>query len=312
MKKILTLVLTTLLLLSLAAVASAATSTETGTGVVVIKANDWANTYADVYASYMKNAENEAIIDHVEEYPMIATVYEGMAFNKFYGSARGHYYTVQDVTNTGRPHALANCFTCKTPDFTAKVNNEGVSAYTIPFADMLCWWYKKANVEIYLTEQTMIDAMTGVIEAGLGHMSRERVRFHLMEEDFVYEDENIRLWLIPNCHLKNRSDTHDRPSYSIVLEAEGKRLIFTGDMSMGLRQDDFPRIAIEEPSDFILCEMAHFGAEPVEEYIKQCKTKQVWFNHVSFKQELFDAIEEMDKKYPFTVKAANDGDTVIL
>ena len=137
MKKILTLVLTTLLLLSLAAVASAATSTETGTGVVVIKANDWANTYADVYASYMKNAENEAIIDHVEEYPMIATVYEGMAFNKFYGSARGHYYTVQDVTNTGRPHALANCFTCKTPDFTAKVNNEGVSAYTIPFADML-------------------------------------------------------------------------------------------------------------------------------------------------------------------------------
>ena len=137
MKKILTLVLTTLLLLSLAAVASAATSTETGTGVVVIGAADWANTYADVYASYMKNAENKDIIDHVEEYPMIATVYEGMAFNKYYGSARGHYYTVQDVTNSGRPHALANCFTCKTPDFTAKVNNEGVSAYTIPFEDML-------------------------------------------------------------------------------------------------------------------------------------------------------------------------------
>ena len=137
MKKILTLVLTTLLLLSLAAVASAATSTETGTGVTVVKADDWAATYADVYASYMKNAENEAIIDHVEEYPMIATIYEGMAFNKYYGSARGHYYTVQDVTNTGRPHALANCFTCKTPDFTAKVNNEGVSAYTIPFEDML-------------------------------------------------------------------------------------------------------------------------------------------------------------------------------
>ena len=137
MKRILTLVLGTLLLLSVAGVAFAATETETGTGVVVIGAADWANTYADVYASYMKNAENKDIIDHVEEYPMIATVYEGMAFNKYYGSARGHYYTVQDVTSTGRPHALANCFTCKTPDFTAKVNNEGVSAYTIPFEDML-------------------------------------------------------------------------------------------------------------------------------------------------------------------------------
>ena len=137
MKKILILVLSTLLLLSVAGVAFAATETETGTGVVVIGAADWANTYADVYASYMKNAENEAIIDHVEEYPMIATIYEGMAFNKYYGSARGHYYTVQDVTNTGRPHALANCFTCKTPDFTAAVNNQGVSAYTMSFEDML-------------------------------------------------------------------------------------------------------------------------------------------------------------------------------
>jgi len=137
MKKILILVLTTLLVLSVAAVASAATGTETGTGVTVVKADDWAATYADVYASYMKNAENEAIIDHVEEYPMISTVCEGMAFNTYYGSARGHYYTVQDVTSTGRPHALANCFTCKTPDFTAKVNNEGVSAYTISFEDML-------------------------------------------------------------------------------------------------------------------------------------------------------------------------------
>ena len=137
MKKILTLVLSTLLLLSVAGVAFAANATETGTGVVVIGAADWAETYADIYASYMKNAENKDIIDHVEEYPMIATVYEGMAFNKYYGSARGHYYTVQDVTSTGRLHALANCFTCKTPDFTAKVNNEGVSAYTIPFEDML-------------------------------------------------------------------------------------------------------------------------------------------------------------------------------
>ena len=137
MKKILMLALCMLMIVTVCVSAQAATATQTGTGVTVIKAADWAETYPDVYASYEKNAENKDIIDHVEEYPMIATVYEGMAFNKFYGSARGHYYTVQDVTSTGRPHALANCFTCKTPDFTAKVNNEGVSAYQIPFEDML-------------------------------------------------------------------------------------------------------------------------------------------------------------------------------
>lgn len=129
-----------LILVSVAATAFAAEPAdvvETGTGITVIKAADWAEAYPDIYASYLKNQENAEALDHVQEYPSIAVIYEGMAFNKYYASARGHYYTVQDVTNTGRPHALANCFTCKTPDFTVMVNNNGVSAYTMAFEDML-------------------------------------------------------------------------------------------------------------------------------------------------------------------------------
>lgn len=168
MKKFLSMSLMTLMLLALCATACAATATQTGTGVSVIKAADWAATYPDVFASYEKNAENEAVIDHVEEYPMIAAVYEGMAFNKYYGSARGHYYTVQDLTSTGRPHALANCFTCKTPDFTAKVNNEGVSAYSIAFEDMLaevnesvsCYnCHANTGNELVVTHTYLADAM---------------------------------------------------------------------------------------------------------------------------------------------------------
>ena len=168
MKRILMTALLAMMLLSVCVSAQAATATQTGTGVTVIKAADWAATYPDIYASYEKNAENEAFFDHVEEYPMIATVYEGMAFNKFYNSARGHYYTVQDVTNTGRPHKLANCFTCKTPDFTAKVNNEGVSAYTIAFEDMLaevnesvsCYnCHANTGNELVVTHTYLADAM---------------------------------------------------------------------------------------------------------------------------------------------------------
>ena len=200
MKKILTLVLSTLLLLSVAGVAFAATETETGTGVVVIGAADWANTYADVYASYMKNAENKDIIDHVEEYPMIATVYEGMAFNKYYGSARGHYYTVQDVTSTGRPHALANCFTCKTPDFTAKVNNEGVSAYQIPFEDMLaevnesvsCYnCHANTGNELVVTHTYLADAM-GEELAGLNAETASCAQCHV-EYYFAPETKAVTL-----------------------------------------------------------------------------------------------------------------------
>ena len=110
---------------------------ETGSGITVMTAEDWADKYPEIYASYMENDENTAIHEYTVDYPMLPVVYEGMAFSKFYGSARGHVYTVEDVTSTGRPHGLANCFSCKTPDFTAKVNELGDAAYTIPFEDML-------------------------------------------------------------------------------------------------------------------------------------------------------------------------------
>ena len=110
---------------------------KTGTGITVMTAQDWAETYPEIYASYLANSENDEVLDHVEEYPMIGVVYEGMAYNKYYGTARGHTYTVQDVTSIGRPHALANCFSCKTPDFTAMVNEMGETAYTLAFEDVL-------------------------------------------------------------------------------------------------------------------------------------------------------------------------------
>lgn len=110
---------------------------ETGSGITVMTAMDWAEEYPEIYASYMANNDNTEVHDYTADYPMISVIYEGMAFSKFYGSARGHTYTVEDVTSTGRPHALANCFSCKTPDFTAMVNEMGDAAYTLAFEDVL-------------------------------------------------------------------------------------------------------------------------------------------------------------------------------
>ena len=111
--------------------------TEQGSGVKVLTAQDWAETYPEIYASYLKNSENSSVTEYPEDYPMIPVLYEGIGFAKFYSSARGHAYTVEDVTSTGRPHALANCFTCKTPDFTNMVNEMGDAAYQMSFEDAL-------------------------------------------------------------------------------------------------------------------------------------------------------------------------------
>ena len=110
------------------------TVTQNANGVV--GADQWAAQYPDIVASFKANEDNKIVFDHVEEYPMIAAVYEGMAFNTYYNAARSHSYSLEDVQATGRPHALANCLTCKSADYTAVVNKNGVSAYKEEFAAM--------------------------------------------------------------------------------------------------------------------------------------------------------------------------------
>ena len=84
-----------------------------------------------------QNAENSEAEDYLEQDPYLVNIYEGYGFAKDYKAARGHAYTLEDVTKTQRPHGKANCITCKTPDFTKMVNEEGVEVYSRSFDDVM-------------------------------------------------------------------------------------------------------------------------------------------------------------------------------
>ena len=108
---------------------SGAMKVQTMSGVTVMHAADWKEQFPEQYNSWMMTRESSEAEDYLEIYPMLRTLYEGYGFAKDYKAARGHYYDVEDIEATGRPHPLANCWTCKTPDFTNMVNEEGISAY---------------------------------------------------------------------------------------------------------------------------------------------------------------------------------------
>lgn len=131
MKKPLSLLLAIVLLLALTmpAYAETANKVETKSGVVVLHAEDWKEQFPNQYETWLQNSENSESEDYLEQYPYLKTLYEGYGFAIDYGAARGHFYDVQDIEATGRPHPLANCWTCKTPDFTNMVNEEGIEAY---------------------------------------------------------------------------------------------------------------------------------------------------------------------------------------
>ena len=102
----------------------------------VITADEWMEAFPEITASYKATGKNTYILDYLEADPYLVSLYEGYGFAKQYGSARGHEYCLEDLQETARPHALANCLTCKTADFTKLVQDQGVSAYSLDFEEV--------------------------------------------------------------------------------------------------------------------------------------------------------------------------------
>lgn len=108
----------------------------------VIASDAWAEAYPDVYASFEKNAENAPGADkhdYLEYYPAINTLYAGYGFSKGYDEPASHWYALESILATPRisDATLANCITCKSPQFTALVNENGESEYSKPFMDTI-------------------------------------------------------------------------------------------------------------------------------------------------------------------------------
>lgn len=191
--------------------------------------------------------------------------------------------------------------------FTTHAHGDHVNGI-LSFADLANWYYKNTSVDIYMTEQAPIDGIISLVKAcESGEFHSDRIRFSVVDKDFVYQDENLRVSLIPTRHLENQG----RPTYAILVESGGKTALFTGDLSGKLERDDFPKIVSERELDLVVSEMAHFGPNQVRPYLDTCKAKDVRFTHV-FPLERMDGIRAMNGAYSFPVTIVNDGDVVEL
>ncbi len=108
----------------------------------VVDADSWAQYYPNQYKTYEQNSTNnsEGKTDYLKLYPALNTMYKGYAFALGYDEAQGHTQsldTVKETPRTQKKEQLANCITCKTPQFTATVNSGNTEINKQKFNDTI-------------------------------------------------------------------------------------------------------------------------------------------------------------------------------
>lgn len=174
----------------------------------------------------------------------------------------------------------------------------------ISFLDLCSWYFKKADPAVFLPEP--FDDTIAAMKAWLKCTGVEMrpFRFSKVEEGPLYRDEFISIQAFRTQHCAS--------SYSFLVEAEGKRVLFSGDLSGHGPQTDFPISTLEAPLDLAICESAHFPATTYLPIFKdQPNLKQLCFNHYS--DRYLASVLEMTNALPgVKVYRAMDGTEIQL
>ncbi|MCI6290378.1 MAG: MBL fold metallo-hydrolase [Clostridiales bacterium] len=172
----------------------------------------------------------------------------------------------------------------------------------IEFVDLATWYDKTLRPEIYLAEIAGFEGMAAWLQVTHGEDKRgEMPPMKEVSEGAFYDDGRVRITAINNEHLPNR------PSYSFVIDAEGKRLVLTGDMGHD-HYSDFPRPAYESECDLVVTEAAHCRLTDCMDVFGKLSTKKLIVSHIVPWNE--PEAEKLKEMVSYPVETAFDGMSV--
>ena len=125
--------------------------------------------------------------------------------------------------------------------------------------------------DLYLPD---MDIWNGVVNnlkyssAALG--KNYRVEPHLVKDGVVCDDGVIKVTAYHNAHIKD----HDC-SFSYLIECEGKRIVYSGDVKSYDEMDE----AIGDHCDAIICETGHHTIESTYPYLSSKNIDRIFYSH---------------------------------
>lgn len=140
------------------------------------------------------------------------------------------------------------------------------------YVDLCGWYYKKSNPKIFIPDN--VESVKNAVSEWLGLNGSkldDRIEFYAVNEGVVFDDGTIRVTAFKTMHCKN--------SFSYLVQGEGKRILFTGDLS-SKPETDFPMSAFDGALDLCVCESAHFEFTKLLPIFQGRDVKKLYFNHL--------------------------------
>lgn len=146
-----------------------------------------------------------------------------------------------------------------------------------------------------------------------GRSNRNDLRFgtndHPIFDGTIFNDENIKVTANHNTHINGDGKDGIWHSYSYLIECDGKRILFSGDVKSPSELDAL----IGDGVDVLVMETGHHKVSDVISYAEK-KVKNLRFTHHGREiLENTDAIKsEIESKYSngdFIARIMNDGET---
>lgn len=161
------------------------------------------------------------------------------------------------------------------------------------------------HTDVFLPEHEAIPALGSWLKAQHLQWPSQLVTVNSVNQGKIYDDEILKVSSIGTRHILHPNFPI---SFSYSLEADGKRIMYTGDLSSDF--SDFPEVLQVEQYDLCICEATHYSPYDALPILKKSLVKQLVFNHVHnpWHGEGESKLKEIYSALPYPFYIAHDGD----
>ena len=132
-----------------------------------------------------------------------------------------------------------------------------------------------AVVDLYLPEMSLFEAVMRISKSN--HPSVKApvtIKENKISDGVIFKDERITVTALHNTHIK-KDEIDGWRSYSYLIEAEGKRIIYSGDVDSPYEFESL----IGEYADILIMETGHHKVSDVLEFFASHNIEKLIFNH---------------------------------